>query len=114
MKFLTHEKREMDAENYHIVSSIQETWAIELLSIGRWKGNEALIDADCGSGRVTKIISNILKEGKIYAIDLNQNMIENAKINLTDQENVIFVNSDLSTLELPEPVDVIISNAVIH
>ena len=38
--------------------------------------------------------------------------IENAKINLKDQKNMIFVNSDFSTVELPEPVDVIFSNAV--
>jgi len=114
MRSLTHEKGKWDAENYHKVSSIQETWALELLSKRKWRGNEVLVDAGCGSGRVTKIISNILKEGKIYAIDLDQNMIENAKINLKDQENVIFVKSDLSTVELPEPVDVIFSNAVIH
>ncbi len=114
MRSLTNEKGKWDAENYHKVSSIQETWAIELLSKRKWKGNEVLIDAGCGSGRVTRIIANILKKGKIYAIDLDQNMIEKAKINLKDQENVIFVNSDLSTVELPEPVDIIFSNAVIH
>ena len=114
MRSLTHEKGKWDAENYHRVSSIQETWAIELLSKRKWKGNEVLVDAGCGSGRVTKIISNILKEGKIYAIDLDQNMIENAKLNLKDQENVIFIKSDLSSVELPEPVDIIFSNAVIH
>jgi trans-aconitate methyltransferase len=40
--------------------------------------------------------------------------IENAKINPKDHENVIFINSDLPTVELPEPVDVIFSNAVIY
>lgn len=114
MRSLTHEKGKWDAKNYHKVSSIQETWAIELLSKRKWKGNEVLVDAGCGTGRVTKIISNILKEGKIYAIDLDHNMIENAKLNLKDQENVIFIKSDLSTVELPEPVDIIFSNAVIH
>ncbi len=114
MRSLTHEKGKWDAKNYHKVSSIQETWALELLSKRKWKGNEVLVDAGCGTGRVTKIISNILKEGKIYAIDLDHNMIENAKLNLKDQENVIFIKSDLSTVELPEPVDIIFSNAVIH
>ncbi|MDN5846061.1 MAG: class I SAM-dependent methyltransferase [Candidatus Nitrosocosmicus sp.] len=93
MRSITHEKGKWDAKNYHKVSSIQETWAIELLSKRKWKGNEVLVDAGCGSGRVTKIIANILKEGKIYAIDLDKNMIENAKINLKDQKNVIFINS---------------------
>jgi trans-aconitate methyltransferase len=114
MRSLRHERGNWDAENYHKVSSIQETWAIELLAKRKWKGNEVLIDAGCGSGRVTRIIANILKKGKIYAIDLDQNMIEKAKINLKDQENVVFVNADLSTVEIPEPVDVIFSNAVIH
>ena len=41
-------------------------------------------------------------------------MIEKARINLKDEENVIFVDSYLSTVELPEPVDIIFSNAVIH
>ena len=92
---------------------LQETWAIELLSKRKWRGNEILIDVGCGSGRVTRIIANILKEDKIYVINLDQNIIENAKINLKDQENEI-VSSDLSTVELPEPVDIIFSNAVIH
>ena len=83
MRSLRHERGNWDAENYHKVSSIQETWAIELLAKRKWNGNEVLIDAGCGSGRVTRIISNILKNGKIYAIDLDQNMIEKAKINLT-------------------------------
>ena len=114
MRSLTNEKGKWDAENYHKVSSIQETWAIELLAKRKWNGNEVLIDAGCGSGRVTRIISNILKNGKIYAIDLDQNMIEQAKINLKYKENVIFVNADLSSVEIPEPIDVVFSNAVLH
>ena len=70
MRSSTYEKGKWDAENYHKVSSVQENWAIELLSNRKWKGNEVLIDAGCGSGRVTRIIANILKKGKIYAIDL--------------------------------------------
>jgi len=114
MRSLTHENGKWDAENYHKVSTVQETWAKELLSKRKWKGDEVLIDAGCGSGRVTRLIADILKNGKIYAIDLDQNMIEKAKINLNDYENVIFVNADLSSVELPEQVDVIFSNAVIH
>ena len=47
MRSLIHEKGKLDAENYHIVSSIQETWTIELLSKRKWKGNEVLIDVGC-------------------------------------------------------------------
>jgi trans-aconitate 2-methyltransferase len=64
MRSLTNEKGKWDAESYHKVSSIQETWAIELLSKRKWNGNEVIIDAGCGSGRVTRIIANILKKVK--------------------------------------------------
>jgi hypothetical protein len=46
MRSLTHEKGN-GMLNIHIVSSIQETWAIELLSKRKWKGNEVLIDVGC-------------------------------------------------------------------
>lgn len=41
-------------------------------------------------------------------------MMTNAKKNLKDFANIVFIKSDLSNLELPEKVDLIFSNAVIH
>lgn len=103
-----------DAKTYHKVSNVQETWAQELLSCRQWNGDEVVLDAGCGSGRVTKILSNLVPKGKLYAVDLDQNMINTAKSNLGDVKNIKFVISDISFVELEERVDVIFSNAVIH
>ncbi|HXT83261.1 MAG TPA: methyltransferase domain-containing protein [Verrucomicrobiae bacterium] len=103
-----------DAETYHKISNIQEEWAIEILDKRKIKEDEVILDAGCGSGRVTQLIAKKVKIGKIYAVDIDANMISNAKINLKDFTNVIFIQSDLINLKLPEKVDLIFSNAVIH
>ena len=73
-----------------------------------------MLDAGCGTGRATKIIANTVKKGKVYAVDADENMIANAKKNLKGFSNIVYVKSDLLDLRLPEKVDLIFSNAVIH
>lgn len=34
-----------------------------------WKGNEIVLDAGCGSGRLTKIISTKIPKGKVFAVE---------------------------------------------
>ncbi len=108
------ENNKWDAETYHKVSNIQELWAIELLEKRKMGENEVVLDAGCGTGRVTKIIANNVRKGKVYAVDIDDNMIANAKKNLKDFSNIIFIKSDLSNVSLPEKMDLIFSNAVIH
>ncbi len=108
------EESNWDAETYHKVSDIQESWAIELLEKRKISESEIVMDAGCGTGRVTKIIANKVKRGKVYAVDLDENMIINAKKNLKDLLNIVFVKSDLSDVKLPEKIDLVFSNAVIH
>ena len=55
-----------------------------------------------------------MKEGRVYAVDIDSNMVSHAKKNLQDFENVMVIQSDLMDVELPRKVDVIFSNAVIH
>lgn len=75
--------------------------------------NEIVLDAGCGTGRVAKIIAYTVKKGKVYAVYTDDNMIANAKKNL-DFSNIVFIKSDLSDLDLPEKVDLVFPNAVIH
>lgn len=105
---------ELDVENYHKISYIQESWGLELLKNKKWCGNEIVVDGGCGTGRITKALAQIMKTGKIYAVDLDKNMISAAREHLNGFSNVIFITSDLSTVRIPELVDVIFSNAVIH
>jgi trans-aconitate 2-methyltransferase len=106
-----------DAETYDNVSTIQEEFALKLIQLRNWTGNEIVVDAGCGSGRVTKILAKEIPNGKIYAVDNDVNMIDKAKDNLSQFENVTIINSDLLDLSLKinsSKVDVIFSSAVLH
>jgi len=103
-----------DAENYHRVSTVQESWAIELLEKRKMGEYEVVMDAGCGTGRVTETIANAVKSGRVYAVDIDGNMITKAKENLKGFSNITFIKSDISEVSLPEKTDLIFSNAVIH
>lgn len=109
--------KEWDAETYDNISTVQEEFALKLIQLRNWMGKEIVIDAGCGSGRVTKILAKEIPNGKIYAVDIDVNMIDKAKANLSQFENVTVINSDLLDLSLQiisSKVDVIFSNAVLH
>ncbi len=106
-----------NADIYDNVSNPQEEMAKTMIQKRKWTGKENLLDAGCGSGRVTKIISRIITDGKIYAIDNDSNMIKKATENLMNIENVKVVQSDLVDIESVDisiKFDVIFSNAVLH
>jgi trans-aconitate 2-methyltransferase len=114
MNQIDHRYEDWDAQTYHKISNIQLSWGQELLASRQWNGDEIVLDAGCGSGRVTKIISSFVPKGRVYAVDLDQSMISAAKSNLRHVKNIRFVLADISLLELAEEVDVVFSNAVIH
>jgi trans-aconitate methyltransferase len=81
----------------------------------KWNGNEIVMDAGCGSGRVTKrLVEKVGKGGFVYAVDIDINMINQAKEYLSSFKNVLVIESDLLNVELPRRVDVIFSNPVLH
>jgi trans-aconitate methyltransferase len=114
MNQIDHRYEDWDAQTYHKISNIQLLWGQELLASRQWNGDEIVLDAGCGSGRVTKIISSLVPKGRVYAVDLDQSMMSAAKSNLRHVKNIRFVLADISLLELTEEVDVVFSNAVIH
>lgn len=105
-----------DAGTYDKVTENLEEWGTTVIKSRHWSGNENVLDAGCGSGKVTRVISLITK-GKVYAIDSDANMVKKAKENLHDIENVNVIHSDILTLDssiIPIKFDVIFSNAVLH
>jgi trans-aconitate 2-methyltransferase len=76
------------------------------------RGDETVLDAGCGSGRVTRLLIDRLPRGRVIAVDAAPSMVEQARAALGDEAEVI--HSDLAELELGEQVDAVFSNAVFH
>ena len=104
--------RDWDAKTYDRVSTPQAEWAEAVLDRLELRGDETVLDAGCGSGRVTKVLQERLPRGKVIAVDASPSMVEQAREALGPEADV-FV-SDLVDLDLHDEVDAVFSNAVFH
>jgi trans-aconitate 2-methyltransferase len=104
--------RDWDAASYDRVSDPQLGWAREQLERLELRGDEVVLDAGCGSGRVTALLIDLVPHGRVYAVDVAPSMAEHAAAALGDRAVVLC--QDLVELDLPEPVDAIFSNATFH
>ena len=105
--------RDWDAGTYQRVSDPQFEWAQEVLERLPLEGDETVLDAGCGSGRVTQLLLDRLPNGRVFAVDGSESMVQAARENLDPERTTAWV-SDLVDLEVPEPVDAILSTAVFH
>ena len=64
-----------DAGTYDRVADPQEEWGREVLARLDLKGDETVLDAGCGSGRVTRLICERLPDGKVIGVDAAPSMI---------------------------------------
>ncbi len=104
--------REWDAETYDAVSDPQFEWGIEVLDRLELSGEETVLDAGCGSGRVTAELAKRLPAGRVIAVDGSEAMVEKARERLG--EGADYLVADLAELELDEPVDLVFSTATFH
>lgn len=104
--------REWDAEVYDRVSDPQFEWAEEVLERLVLRGDETVLDAGCGSGRVTELLLGRLPHGRVIAIDGSDSMVAKARQALGDRADVR--SGDLAELDMHEDVDLVFSNAVFH
>jgi len=104
--------RDWDAKTYDRVSTPQAEWAEAVLDRLELRGDETVLDAGCGSGRVTRVLQERLPRGKVIAVDASTSMVEEAREALGPEADV-FV-SDLVDLDLHDEVDAVFSNAVFH
>ncbi len=104
--------RDWDATTYDRVADPQEDWAREVIDRLELSGGETVLDAGCGSGRVTRLLLERLPTGRVIGVDSSPSMIVKARASLGDDAELIV--SDLLELELPAPVDAVFSNATFH
>ncbi|MGH9662356.1 MAG: class I SAM-dependent methyltransferase [Bryobacteraceae bacterium] len=108
--------REWNAAAYHKVSGPQTSWGQQVLDRLTVKGNECVIDAGCGSGRLTGELMERLPQGRIVALDGSWNMLMTARANLRPAfgDRVAFVQIALPQLPFAESVDLVFSTATFH
>lgn len=109
---------EWDAAGYEVVSAPQTGWGADFLDLflerRGLRGDEAAVDAGCGTGRVTELLLRHLPEGTILAVDGSEAMVEAARGRFAGEPRVRVERQDLLSLEVGEPVDVIFSTATFH
>jgi trans-aconitate 2-methyltransferase len=104
--------REWDAATYDRVSEPQLAWGLEVLERLPLSGDERVLDAGCGTARVTAELARRLPRGQVVAVDASAAMVARAREALPPSAQV--VQADLLELELDEPVDAIFSTATFH
>src|SRR5512146_2590656 len=103
---MTSKPVEWDATAYDKLSDPQFSWGMKLLATLPLRGDETVLDAGCGSGRLTEELLKRLPKGRVVAFDLSGNMLETARERLKwAGERVLFQRGDLSNFEVAEPVD---------
>jgi trans-aconitate 2-methyltransferase len=113
---VTTPPRDWDAATYDKVADPMTRWGAAVLDRLPLRGDERVLDAGCGSGRVTELLVERLPRGAVVALDGSPAMIEQARSRLARFGNrVEYVVADLGRpLPVAEPVDAILSTATFH
>jgi trans-aconitate 2-methyltransferase len=111
-----------DAATYDRISDPMTRWGADVLGRLRLEGDETVLDAGCGSGRVTEMLLGRLAGGHVVALDAAPSMLAEARHRLAAfdaQGRVSFVQADLlelapGTLGRHQPLDAVLSTATFH
>jgi trans-aconitate 2-methyltransferase len=103
---------EWDAETYDAISDPQFEWGLEVVERLSLEGDETVLDAGCGSGRVTAELGKRLPSGRLLAVDGSEEMVAKARERLG--EGAAYLVADLAELQVDRPVDLIFSTATFH
>jgi trans-aconitate 2-methyltransferase len=108
------EVREWDGRAYDRISGPMQALGEAVLDRLPLCGDETVLDAGCGSGRVTQALIARLPRGHAIGVDVSESMIAAARERLGPAADVR--RADLLELEraLEEPVDAILSTATFH
>jgi trans-aconitate 2-methyltransferase len=107
---------EWNAASYDKVADPQAQWGAEVLARLPLAGDEAVLDAGCGTGRVTEQLLERLPRGRVVALDQSVAMLDQARTRLARfGDSVTYVMADLERpLPIEAPVDAILSTATFH
>lgn len=107
---------EWDGDAYHRLSDMQYMIAMQFIDTMQFRGDETVLDAGCGSGRITREILKRLPNGKIIGVDLGESMLATARREVLPElgQEAEFIQANLQTFTSKEPADLIFSNMALH
>jgi trans-aconitate 2-methyltransferase len=108
------EVREWDGQTYDRISGPMQALGQVVLDRLPLSGDETVLDAGCGSGRITEALIRRLPHGRVIGVDMSESMVAAARARLGPDADIR--RADLLELEreLDEPVDAILSTATFH
>ena len=110
--------RDWDAATYDRVADPMTRWGSAVLERLPLSGDETVLDAGCGSGRVTELLADRLPRGHVIALDASPSMVAEARRRLARfGDRIAYVVADLGLpIELPggTSVDAVLSTATFH
>jgi trans-aconitate 2-methyltransferase len=108
--------RDWDGGTYDRVADPMTRWGTAVLDRLPLAGDERVLDAGCGSGRVTEQLLERLPHGRVVALDGSPSMIEAARERLARfGDRVEYVVADLGRpLPIEGAVDAVLSTATFH
>lgn len=108
-------------------ATFQKIWGRVVLDQYNWQGNEVVLDAGCGAGRLFPDLLARIPAGRLYAVDASPGMLHLARQRagqLAPPVPIQFLEGSITDLQLcaeqnrqpclPEPVDLVVSVAVFH
>jgi trans-aconitate 2-methyltransferase len=104
--------REWDGASYDRISGVMAGLGLQVLARLELNGDETVLDAGCGSGRVTQALIERLPWGRVIALDASPSMVAAARERLGAAADIR--TGDLLELELEQPVDAVLSTATFH
>lgn len=104
--------REWNGASYDRISGAMEALGRQVLDRLALHGDETVLDAGCGSGRVTEALIERLPRGRVIAADASASMVQAARERLGSEVDIRVL--DLLELDLEAPVDAILSTATFH
>jgi len=106
---------EWDAATYDRIADPMTRWGRRVLERLRLVGDECVLDAGCGSGRVTEQLCRRLPRGRVIALDRSAAMVTEARRRLAPYaRSTTLLCADLAKPLPLRPVDAIFSTATFH
>jgi trans-aconitate 2-methyltransferase len=102
-----------DAATYDRLPIPMTGWGLQVLARLELRGDETVLDAGCGTGKVTEALRERLPRGHVIALDASPSMIAKALERL-GADRMTYLTHDLMDPIPIDAVDAILSTATFH